>query len=480
MNILITFLYIFLFYIFYSWYEKIKFIHKKELKGPFPLPIIGNAYLSDHPYYDFFKFSKKYGDIFRIWVGDLYTVVLSDESLIREVFHKNSDNFNDRPKFPTMKYLSNYHGLVTSSGEYWKINREIVSQSLTKIHSKHLYESLEYNIEQVLNKFEGFEKRNESFNPKLDCYKFTTSLMFKYIFNEEITNYDDPIIESEIIKPTNRVFEKLSNCRTGDALKILRPFYEFQLKYFEQSGYKIFDYLNKKLEQHVETFDENGVPRDLLDILFKEYGNDKLSILSTAKDLLLGGIDTSATIFYNIIMLSCNYKEIQDKVYEELKSVSKEKKRIYLSDRNSLPYTNAFIKECLRYRPVAAFPLPHTAKNDITISNGRYFIPKDSQVLINFYALYRNEKYFPNPETFDPSRFINCELANQAFMPFSMGPRICVARQFALDEIFLFISNLLLNFKVSSNKTIDHSINDYKYGLTIKLKKEFNINLKKR
>ncbi|EGC32176.1 hypothetical protein DICPUDRAFT_38775, partial [Dictyostelium purpureum] len=148
-----------------------------------------------------------------------------------------------------------------------------------------------------------------------------------------------------------------------------------------------------------------------------------------------------------------------------------------LSDKASLPYLSAVIKETMRYRPVTSFGLPRTTTNDIVIDD-KYFIPKDSQVLINYHALSFNEKYFPNPHVFDPTRFIN-EPNNQAFIPWSIGQRNCVGMTFAQDEIFLCIANVLLRYRF---KSVDgKKINEIeKYGITTKPVDRFNVLLEKR
>lgn len=50
-------------------------------------------------------------------------------------------------------------------------------------------------------------------------------------------------------------------------------------------------------------------------------------------------------------------------------------------------------------------------------------------VCIPIFSIYRDEKYFPDPETFDLERFSDVnksKIQTGAYMPFGMGPRNCI------------------------------------------------------
>lgn len=70
-------------------------------------------------------------------------------------------------------------------------------------------------------------------------------------------------------------------------------------------------------------------------------------------------------------------------------------------------------------------------------------IEKDSLVLISFAGVHRDERYYPNPDKFDPDRFIQENKALRphcTYMPFGDGPRICIGKFIFLNRIFFKIS----------------------------------------
>lgn len=73
-------------------------------------------------------------------------------------------------------------------------------------------------------------------------------------------------------------------------------------------------------------------------------------------------------------------------------------------------------------------------------------------------ALHRDPQYFPNPDKFDPERFYEKQVTvnHKAFMPFGLGPRMCIGYRFALQEVKTVFFNLLVrcNFEINSKTNV--------------------------
>ncbi|KAK5584735.1 hypothetical protein RB653_006352 [Dictyostelium firmibasis] len=474
-------LFIFLFCIVHSGLKKYKKIHDKELKGPFPIPILGNLHqLGKAPHHTLTDMHKLYGDIFRVHFGDVYTVVVSDPNLIREMFIDNHETFMYRPLLPTFKFGSGgYHGLSLSN-ERWERTRELVQNAMKRASIKKIYNILDDQVYELIKSMKVYQKSCEPFEIHLFAQRFTLSIMFKYIFDEDVS-YDEDITKGKIsglVQPMEDIFKSLGSGKLGDFITVAQPFYYQWLKLTDKPFSTVNKFIHKRYLEHLKTIDNNN-PRDLMDILINEFSNDKdliPTILQTCLDMFLAGNDTTAASIIWFTLRMQEHPEIQMKAYNEIKEAVGNRDRVLLSDRPKTPYLNAIIKEGLRLNPVGPFGLPHRSSNDIIIGGGHYFIPKDSQILINYRGLGFNEKYFENPSQYDPSRFLNKNNIDP-YMPFGVGPRSCIGQSLAADEQYLAFSNILLNFNL---KNIGKPVSDHEeFGLTLKPNK-FKVLLESR
>ena len=105
------------------------------------------------------------------------------------------------------------------------------------------------------------------------------------------------------------------------------------------------------------------------------------------------------------------------------------------------------IKESLRLYPSVYF-ISRILGEDLRLTNG-YLLPKSTDVFIHIYDVHRNPDVYPDPERFDPDRFLpeNCQNRHPyAYLPFSAGPRNCIGQKFAILELKAALCAILSNF----------------------------------
>lgn len=89
--------------------------------------------------------------------------------------------------------------------------------------------------------------------------------------------------------------------------------------------------------------------------------------------------------------------------------------------------------------------------NDFVVCGHK--IKKGSIVLIPICSVHRDPDVFPNPEVFDPDRFLPANsmgLSPYEFLPFFSGLRNCLGQRFAMMEMKTVLANLLRNFSLKS------------------------------
>lgn len=110
-----------------------------------------------------------------------------------------------------------------------------------------------------------------------------------------------------------------------------------------------------------------------------------------------------------------------------------------------LPYLDAVIREGLRLAMANPTRLPRTVPPrgfDFTDSTGKtYRFPAGTQIGAQILTLHTNPKVFPEPSAFNPERWLDNATPEmqQSFIPFSLGQRQCIARNLAMEELFLAV-----------------------------------------
>ena len=111
-----------------------------------------------------------------------------------------------------------------------------------------------------------------------------------------------------------------------------------------------------------------------------------------------------------------------------------------MSDRVSLPFTEATLMECQRLGNVALFNVPRCTVTDTTV-NG-YHVPQGTWVFANRWGVHSSTRYWTNPTKFDPSRFLDDQgrvVRQEALLPFGMGE--FDAKLLCSVHLFLILNN---------------------------------------
>lgn len=118
-----------------------------------------------------------------------------------------------------------------------------------------------------------------------------------------------------------------------------------------------------------------------------------------------------------------------------------------LADLGRMPYTKAVIEESLRLFPPAWVVERDALEADVV---GGHPIPPGATVAVSPYILHRRADLWPDPEGFDPERFLHPDPARPklAYMPFGAGPRTCIGNAFAMMEMQLVLPMIARRFRL--------------------------------
>jgi len=191
-----------------------------------------------------------------------------------------------------------------------------------------------------------------------------------------------------------------------------------------------------------------------------EHGLSGDEMAYLAGNLYGAGSETTAVVITNMIMAAACHPEAQSRVQEELDEVVGKDRLPSWEDLDSLPQIHAYVLETLRWRPVTPIGFAHRATQDIFWRG--HCIPAGASVIGCHWAISQDPVAFPEPDTFDPQRWIDDDgqiRKHMSSFPYGYGRRVCPGQHFANNSLYLNLALLLWSFRIAqrADKPIDVS-----------------------
>ena len=189
-------------------------------------------------------------------------------------------------------------------------------------------------------------------------------------------------------------------------------------------------------------------PGDLMDMLLRArdvQGDGKGMSDELVRDevmtLFLAGHETTANaLTWTWYLLSQN-PEVEARLHAELEQVLGGRLPT-AEDSERLPYTRKVLSEAMRLYP-PAWIIGRQALEDYAIDD--LVIPAGATVLMSQWVMHHDQRFFPDPNRFDPERWTPEAMAARprfSYFPFGGGPRLCIGEPFAWMEGALLLAAL--------------------------------------
>ncbi|XP_007530762.2 steroid 17-alpha-hydroxylase/17,20 lyase-like [Erinaceus europaeus] len=429
------------------------------------LPVLGSLpFLPRHgqPHVNFFKLQEKYGPIYSLRMGSKMTVIVGHHQLAKEVLLKKGKEFSERPSMVTTDILSdNQKGVAFSNGAQWQLHRKLVQASFALF--KDGSQRLEKIIKQEASLLCDFlaTQNGQSIDLSLPVFLAVTNIISVICFSCSYKNGDPELkVIHEFI---HGVLESMDQHPMVDVFPVLKIFPIKSLERMRNFIQMRKEFLSEIFARHKENFSSNSIT-DMMDIMIQARmhseensadQNQKAkmlsdeNILATIGDMLGAGVETTASVLHWTVAFLLHNPQLMKRIQEEIDQNIGFSRTPNIKDRNHVTLLEATIREVLRIRPVAPLLIPH--KTTVDTSIGDYAIDKDTEVIINLWALHHSEKEWHQPDQFLPERFLDPErkhliTPSMSYLPFGAGSRTCLGENLARQELFLFMAWLLQRF----------------------------------
>lgn len=233
------------------------------------------------------------------------------------------------------------------------------------------------------------------------------------------------------------------------------------LQDFFAAGDYVYQYGDEALKEYLKLYGRSSKRRSLLTKIIQgdpSSGAEPLSdpeISVEVSNLVFAATDTTGnTMTYALYRLCC-HPEWQDKLRAEIRGSGAKAADFSFQTLQSLPVLNGIVMETLRLHPAAPSALPRiTTGRGADIAGTR--VPEKTLVSMQAFTTQRDPKYFADPDTFNPSRWIaeSGEInpgtpdMREMMLVWGKGARICLGQHMATMELKIFLARMVDSFKV--------------------------------
>jgi cytochrome P450 len=330
------------------------------------------------------------------------------------------------------------HGLLTTEGDTWRRQRRIVQPLFTR-RTIDRYAELMAEEATRLELSPGINELN------LSMRRYTLRVVGRALFSEDI---DDTVSElHELVPRVSDVAIRRTFQLFRVPLRVPTP-RNLAARRARREEYAIVDRIIARSPQSDSSRD------DLLTRLRAARDPDTGEGLSEQEIrdqmlvFLLAGHETTAGALTATLHLLGRHPEEQEAVAAEVAEVLAGRPAPAPEDLPRLVRTKAALLEGMRLYPPAYLTERITRE---PVSLGDYVLPPGVLVFVAPWTTHRHPEFWPDPERYDPSRFMGeHDRPSYAYFPFGGGPRACVGEHFAVLEATILLATVLARYRVTA------------------------------
>ncbi|KAJ3276411.1 hypothetical protein HDV01_005034 [Terramyces sp. JEL0728] len=436
--------------------DVIQVLPVKHAQGPPTTPILGNipdVIFGPGPEVNLKRIFQEYGPVIKLYTFSTEQRNVSDPA-DAEVVARESEYFTKEIRFPfnVAKSLGG-DGLFTSSTSdpHWELAHKLLMPTFSPKAIKN-YTAEIFNIAKALKKiFDTFAKDGTQVSLNHHMTNVTFESIGRVGFGYSFHVLDSPDAKS------HPFLDAMGYCLGELINRMLTPDFVKAMPLPSNRKFENCIALMRKTVEDVIAARKSNPKgekdtKDLLDFMLTaadEHGTkmpDGLIRDQVITFLIAGHDTTSNTLTWALLLLHENPTWLK-KVQDEVDALNWSLDSVESMDISKLNLIERVIKETLRIHPPVQ-RLTRVCKKDTVLPSG-YFVPADTNCTISVCALHNNATLYPEPQTFNPDRWLPEEESKRSpfsWLPFSIGSRGCIGRQFAMLEAKIVLATIVRHY----------------------------------
>ncbi|MEU4796699.1 cytochrome P450 [Streptomyces sp. NPDC023327] len=383
---------------------------------------------------------ERFGGIAAFRLGSTPTVLVTDPQVVQHVLARHSE-----------RYVKHSHraraligdGVMVATGAAWKRQRRILQSQFTGTGMRRYEHRITGAARTTAGRWDGYARTGQTLDVGQEMRRFALDTIWRSLTGYPLDDGTErelaavataaaalPTLPADATDPQGAIAADLAriDAVAGRTIEAAR------------SG--------------AVGPDGPGLLHVLLDAAAEQEEYTHRLIRDELVTLLVAGHETTASTLTWLYLLLDRYPDAREHALTACGEGPEQRRQAI----------RALVNETLRLYP-AAWALPRRAAEDDIL--GGYTIEAGTDILVCPYLTHRNPELWPDPEHFDPLRFITPSVRPAhpgAYFPFGIGPRACLGMQFALRESTTMLEHLLPAYTPTFHATPTGTV----YGITIR------------
>jgi cytochrome P450 len=406
--------------------------------GPRGVPYLGSFFDARRdPIALFVNATREHGDVVGLRFGPFRYVIVNHPDAIHHVLVDNFKNYTKSRNYQGIKLVLG-SGLLTSEGEFWKRQRRLAQPAF---HRERLAGFARMMVDDTTRMLDRWSESDDGapFDLHEEMMRLTFRIVGRTLFHVDVDG--DAAAIGRALSVVLRHADEY-----GNSLLPLPPWVPTPANARFRNAMSTLDELVYRIiAERRASGEDTG---DLLSMLMSardeetQRGMDDQQLRDEVITIVLAGHETTANALTWTLYLLSLHTASERRLRKEIEDVLGDRPPT-LEDLPKLTFTSMVIQESMRLYP-PAWALERQAIADDEVMG--FAIPAGTIVGISPYTLHRHERFWENPEGFDPDRFAPERAAGRpkhAYLPFGGGPRLCIGNSFATMEAQLVLAMIL-------------------------------------
>lgn len=394
------------------------------------------------------------------------TIIVRDPELIKDVAIKHFDHFTDHRTLVSEEYEPVFgSNLLTLTGDRWRNMRTTLSPFFTSSKMRFMYGLVSKCSRDFFDYLYHHPDLCSMVDGNATFKRFTNDVIATSAFGISVNSLKDR--DNEFYKTG---IEMANLFKSITAIKFMMM--SLCPRLCKMIGLSVLPksmkrFLRKTISDTVRIRKEQGIVRpDMIHLLMQAKEEQKLvelsvdDIVAQAFIFFLAGFDTVSTMMSFMTLELAMNPDVQEKLREETdRYLAEENGDVSYEALSKMEYMEMVISETLRKYPTVAIIDRVCVEKFVLPPAGPGYKPATvypgENVWFPIQMLHSDPKYFPDPEKFDPERFSEENKKNivpYSYLPFGLGPRMCIGNRFALMEVKIMMVHLLQRFVIEPNE----------------------------